>query len=497
MATEPLSTVATPSLPKGGQIGFKEVMGVQEPYLQRKAELQTQITGAEGEEARAKQAQAETMAAGKVGAQEAFGKAEKGAMQQYQQKLEAEPLPSFIPTKDTAQDIAGLFSLIGVIGMIAGKGDAMKAMGAMNGMLEGHRKGRADLYKQQASEFDKNFKAMLSKHAEFRKEMEDAVKLATTDKEAGMQAAELAAVKSGSEIVKAQLRKGDLVGALNLVKESSQGADKALTMESQMRQKAADRAAADERARLQREQAKELAQIRASGGGKTTDRFGFGDIVATASNEAAASLKNLVQLPSEVTSGIFGGRETKSLLGAPLDALINTTVTKEDTQRYNAEINNLGKFIAQVQKGGRMVTNYDVENTSSAFKIKEGDKPLTKLTKLAQARQALDRALDVRIASPNTPEALKEVYIQNKKDIETSVPFTVSDVNNYANQKNKKATFSDMFKKYDFAEPAAPAAQPVASGIDEERTKANAAIQRDANPDAVKQRFKQTTGQEL
>jgi hypothetical protein len=275
MATEPLATVATPSLPKTGQIGFKEVMGVQEPYLQRKAELQTQITGAEGEEARAKQAQAETLAAGKVGAQQAFGKAEKGAMQEYQQKLEAEPLPTFIPTKDTAQDIAGLFSLIGVIGMIAGRSNAQQAMGAMNGMLEGHRKGRADLYKQQASEFDKNFKAMLSKHAEFRKEMEDAVKLATTDKEAGMQAAELAAVKSGSDIVKAQLRKGDLVGALNLVKESSQGADKALTMESQMRQKAADRAAsrenvqlqitaADKRAELNRQAAKERAEISAS-----------------------------------------------------------------------------------------------------------------------------------------------------------------------------------------------------------------------------------------
>jgi len=91
-------------------------------------------------------------------------------------------------------------------------------MGAMNGMLEGHRKGRADLYKQQLSEFDKNFKSMLQKHAEFRKEMEDAVKLAATNKEAGMQAAELAAVKSGSEIVKAQLRKVTYLALTNLLR---------------------------------------------------------------------------------------------------------------------------------------------------------------------------------------------------------------------------------------------------------------------------------------
>ena len=238
---EELAVVPTPSIPAGGQIGFKQAMGVQEPYLQRKAELQKGITAAEGDEAKAKQAQAETLQTGKLEAQQAFGTAEKGAMQGYQEKLEKEPLPAFIPTKDNAQDLAGLFSLVSVIGMIAGKQNGQMAMQAMNGMLEGYQKGRADLYKKEATEFDKNFKAMLSKHAEFRKEMEDAIKLASTDKEAGMQAAELAATKAGSSIVQAQLRKGDLVGAYKLVDESSKGAEKALTLESTMRQKAADR----------------------------------------------------------------------------------------------------------------------------------------------------------------------------------------------------------------------------------------------------------------
>ena len=238
---EELAVVPTPSIPAGGQIGFKQAMGVQEPYLQRKAELQKGITAAEGDEAKAKQAQAETLQTGKLEAQQAFGTAEKGAMQGYQQKLEEQPLPAFVPTKDNAQDLAGLFSLVSVIGMIAGKQNGQMAMQAMNGMLEGYQKGRADLYKKEATEFDKNFKAMLSKHAEFRKEMEDAIKLASTNKEAGMQAAELAAAKAGSSIVQAQLRKGDLVGAYKLVDESAKGADKALTMESNMRQKAADR----------------------------------------------------------------------------------------------------------------------------------------------------------------------------------------------------------------------------------------------------------------
>ena len=238
---EELAVVPTPSIPAGGQIGFKQAMGVQEPYLQRKAELQKGITAAEGDEAKAKQTQAETLQTGKMAAQESFGAAEKGAMQGYQQKLEEQPLPAFVPTKDNAQDLAGLFSLVSIIGMIAGKSNGQMAMQAMNGMLEGYQKGRADLYKKEATEFDKNFKAMLSKHAEFRKEMEDAIKLATTDKEAGMQAAELAAAKAGSSIVQAQLRKGDLVGAYKLVDETQKGVGEAVKAEAQIREKALDR----------------------------------------------------------------------------------------------------------------------------------------------------------------------------------------------------------------------------------------------------------------
>jgi hypothetical protein len=210
--TENLAQVPTPKAP-GGRLGFNEIMGIQQPYLTRKADIQSELSKATGEEAQAKQAQQETLAQGKLQSQKDFATVEKGAMQQYQEKIAKEPLPAFIPTKDTAKDIAGLFSLIAVLGSVAGKSNAQRAMGAMNGMLTGYRQGRADLYKKELAEFDKNFKVMQQKHAEFRKEMEDAIKLSTTDKEAGMQAAELAAVKSGSDIVKAQVKKGQLVAA--------------------------------------------------------------------------------------------------------------------------------------------------------------------------------------------------------------------------------------------------------------------------------------------
>lgn len=249
----------TPVPPSGkGRVGFKEAIGIDQPFLARKAELQPEISKAEGDIAKAQQEQKEIKATGELSAQMRFGQEQEAAMQAYQGKMEAEPIPAFIPSKDSAQDIAGLFGVISVISMLVGGGGRMSgqlALGNMNGMMEGYRKGRKDLYEKERNEFDKNFKAMLKKHEEFRKEMEDAIKLATTNKEEGFRAAELAATKAGSDIVKAQLRKGDLVGAYKLVDESQKGANHALQIE----QKAKDQEAAE---KFRKEQAAQAAQLR-------------------------------------------------------------------------------------------------------------------------------------------------------------------------------------------------------------------------------------------
>jgi hypothetical protein len=225
-----------PDIDDGLAKALRTQQAVDMPYITSKSQLQTQITGAEGRAAQAKQQQDEMLATAEKTGTEQEAQAVRGAQEAYQGKLQAEPLPAFIPTKDSVQDIAGLFSLISVIGAVAGKGNAQMAMGNMNAMLEGYQKGRGDLYKKEAAEFDKNFKAMIKKHEEFRKEMEDAIKLAPYDKQQAVIDAKLAAVKAGSAIVNAQLDKGYLTDAYNTVNEIQKGIDKA--KESYEKQKA-------------------------------------------------------------------------------------------------------------------------------------------------------------------------------------------------------------------------------------------------------------------
>jgi len=262
----------TPVAPSGkGRVGFKEAIGVQQPFLARQAEIQPEIAKAEADIAKGQQEQKEIKSTGELSAQMRFGQQQEAAMQGYQEKIEKEPLPAFIPSKDNAQDIAGLFGVISVISMLVGGGGRMSgqlALGNMNGMMEGYRKGRKDLYEKERSEFDKNFKSMIQKHAEFRQEMEDAVKLAATNKEEGFRAAEMAAVKAGSPIVQAMLRRGRLIESRDLVKESGKGAEHALQMEAKARAEEEAVKARKEAAKQANELKVALAGVKASKPGK-------------------------------------------------------------------------------------------------------------------------------------------------------------------------------------------------------------------------------------
>ena len=356
MAEELATLPKAPALPTKGRIGMAEVLGVTEPFIKAKAELQPKIREAEGEVLQAKQAQAETLSGGKLAAQEKYGEEEKAARQAYEGKLEAEPLPAFVPTKDNMQDIAGLFSVISVIGALvggSGKMAAQRAMGAMNGMMEGYRKGRADLYKQERNQFDANFKTMLQKHSEFRKEMEDAVKLASTNKEAGQAAAELAAAKAGSPIIQAMVRQGRMVDAYKTMDESQKGRNEAVKFEQKARAEEAkaeqhrqDMAQRERQQRESMDQRERLATIKAGGGGalpkdaKTKDEHRF-------RYSAIANVKDVLEDLKDP--------QLRQLIGPENQYMPDVLLNLQD--KYPALAQKLARFQSQeFQIGGKNLT---------------------------------------------------------------------------------------------------------------------------------------------
>jgi len=195
--------------------------------------------------------------------------------QAYKEVVKQERGMEFVPTRDTVQDIAGLFGLLGVVGMVIGKGNAMQAMGAMNGMMEGHRKGRQDLYKQELQQFEKNFKAMQAKVSAALADLQEALKVKQYDNEAGDLEIQAVLARSESPLLKAiKDRQGDdavlqrlkeayksvTVDMPRTINDLQEKADTKAIAESRFNQEMAqrerianeNRISADERARLNR-----------------------------------------------------------------------------------------------------------------------------------------------------------------------------------------------------------------------------------------------------
>jgi hypothetical protein len=177
---------------------------------------------------------------------------------------------AFVPTKETTQDLAGIFSLMSIVGMVVGKGNAQLAMSSMNGMLEGYQKGRADLYKKELTQFDKNFKAMQSKVLTLEKELSEAMELKKLDREKGDLAITMALAKGESQLLGAMRNRLGDVAVLNAVKDTKNTLNTLVSLNNDLQGKAnaredaaererradirarENRLAADERARLAR-----------------------------------------------------------------------------------------------------------------------------------------------------------------------------------------------------------------------------------------------------
>lgn len=209
---------------------FDQLMGVQRPYLEDTAKAREAVAGAGADIAKAQQTQAEAKATAMVEPTQKYVSDVQSAQQAYQQKKEAEPIPAFVPTRDSVEDLAKLFSFIGVMGTYVGRGggkqSAMGAMSAMTGMMNGWQQGRTDLYNQEKVKFEKDFNRVQKVHQDLAKDLETAIKTASTNKELGIRLAEEAAVKAGSDIVAAQIKKGNLVAAYETSKEMLSASEK-------------------------------------------------------------------------------------------------------------------------------------------------------------------------------------------------------------------------------------------------------------------------------
>ena len=407
------------------------------------------------------QSQRRTIAQGEADASRGFAESQRRSAQELERRLQ--PIPEFVATRETARDIGSLASLLMVAGAaLGGKGKqgALMAVQAMTGMMAGYRQGRQDLYQRERQNFETGLRQVQAQNTQLQEAFTRAQRLAQTDLEAARQQFQVEAVRLGASLPNITSERAGFAQTQQILQQAGTALSQAEARKDAERTRVENAqplvvpgeqpgtfvyVRRDGRPILNPQGQPLQAPPPRSAGTAAGDRFGFGDIVVGAANEAAASLRNLTSMGAEASTGVFQGRNTTGLMTAPLGALTNA-LTSDEAQRYNVEIANFGKFLSQVQRGGRTVPVSDIEASQRVFAVREGDSQYTVLTKFAAMRQQLERIIEVRIASPNTPEPLKEILRQNLETIQDVVPFTVEDVNRFVNSENQTATFADMFR---------------------------------------------------
>jgi len=215
---EEKTTSITPGFDRGQTI--ESIFGLQKPYLEEIGKAEKKVIEADANLLRATEEQKRNLAKERTAVEKRASEAQTTATAEYKRQKEAEPIPAFVPTRDSAEDLAKLFSFIGVAGTIvsrgAGKQAAMGAMSAMTGMMEGWQKGRMDLYNQEKTKFDKDFARVQKIHQDLAKELDTAVKTIATDRELGIRIAEEAALNAGSDVLFAKIQRGEFIGARDM-----------------------------------------------------------------------------------------------------------------------------------------------------------------------------------------------------------------------------------------------------------------------------------------
>jgi hypothetical protein len=492
-ATAFLSGANAPVTPKG-YVGMRELAPIQEELATAESQAQKDVGMADIniEKAKREETTRDLESQSKFVKEEADKLRDLPERQAMKEKRKEFGDFKFVPTKENTQDLATLFSLVSVIGMAIGGGgkqNAQQAMSAMNGMLEGHQKGRADLYKQQQVEFDKNFKAMQAAVQSAEKEYEEAVKMHMVDKEAGEMARKMALAKMHSPMLKAMEDRLGPLAVLNTLKELKTSVKNATELENKLqsqadkRQDAKDaKEAAERRHREDAAQRERLAKIRAEGSGKTSALLaGRAENIREAFAQASADIVNITKFPKGTMLGSFAG-----LTGASADSMVGAIrngiargVTEKEQRMLEALLSGIEGHMAFALGGGYATSQSKARmDQYKAQLARAGDDPAQVPLMLARFRQEMNILAENFPSKPGaTPEMNKAVQKYNDA-INNAVPFTVDNVLDAELGTGKK----DAGK---------------GSSVDEERSRAKAAIAAGKDPDAVKARFKTKTGQEL
>jgi len=169
--------------------------------------------------------------------------------------------------------------------------------------------------------------------------------------------------------------------------------------------------------------------------------------VIMAGNNAAQTAQNIMELPMTTTGGLWGSvPQGTGMLSAPLSALTNK-MTSQEVQEYIPMMAGVNRNLAQIEAAGLMPSG-TLTHAMDALQLREGDTYLTKMRKLAEFRQIVEKGLETYLDNPKLAPEQKAATQKIIGQMSAAIPFTHHDVTTFerAGQGNPETTFGEYVK---------------------------------------------------
>lgn len=390
------------------------------------------IATAEGDIAKAKYEQEKTRLAATQKAEEEYAGTARGLYEKAETELEKYPFPTFKPTQEDATSYAQLGSMVITLGMMLGggaKASGKSALASMTGMVNGWREGRQDLWRREAQQFDKDMQRIKSEREAIQKNLEKGLKLAATDRKAAQASIDAAAHLAGEGVVKEMLKKGQLIPALNYMKQSA-------ALEQKINESIIGMAAAERRNRQQlaAQEAQRQATLMKAGekSQKATQQQFIVQRAVNALGGVESALETIVALPQGATTGWLPNLQTKDGMFNAIRNQIGRKISPVDAEFMNTLFSGIGRNLASIEASGTATGLTGLANQlQSGVYINAGvDDPYKVAMKLADIRRIATENIRPAINSGLMPPQQAEEAERLVRKIEKTVPYSTLDVAN-------------------------------------------------------------------
>jgi hypothetical protein len=183
--------------------------------------------------------------------------------------------------------------------------------------------------------------------------------------------------------------------------------------------------------------------------------------VAASANEAVTALKNIAELPVTTSTGWFGGAQPSTTLMGSVKSVLGQKVTSQEAQDYKTMIAGVSRSLSTIETAG-LAPNGSITHSMDSITLNEGDSQLTKLRKLAETRQIIEKGIEPNLSNPKLAPAQRQLIERIVSDVQSAIPFTQHDITKLQQSKNPNATLLDFAKQTGLPTASAASAPPQA-----------------------------------